>query len=94
MFHNWCLYPIQAKPWLFQEAKSDTHLRMWEFMQSADTFVESNSEGVKKVLEDDGRYAFLMESNSIQYNIDGNCDLTQIGGLLDSKGYGIAFTPG
>ena len=23
-----------------------------------------------------------------------NCDLIQVGGLLDSKGYGIAFTPG
>ena len=41
-----------------------------------------------------GQYAFLMESNSIQYQIERNCQLTQIGGLLDSKGYGIAFTPG
>ena len=41
-----------------------------------------------------GQYAFLMESNSIQYQIERNCELTQIGGLLDSKGYGIAFTPG
>ena len=35
-----------------------------------------------------------MESNSIHYQIERNCELTQIGGLLDSKGYGIAFTPG
>jgi hypothetical protein len=35
-----------------------------------------------------------MESNSIQYQIERNCDLIQVGGLLDSKGYGIAFTPG
>ena len=35
-----------------------------------------------------------MESNSIQYQTERNCELTQIGGLLDSKGYGIAFTPG
>ena len=41
-----------------------------------------------------GQYAFLMESNSIQYQTERNCELTQIGGLLDSKGYGIAFTPG
>ena len=41
-----------------------------------------------------GQYAFLMESNSIQYQTERNCQLTQIGGLLDSKGYGIAFTPG
>jgi hypothetical protein len=35
-----------------------------------------------------------MESNSIQYQIEQNCGLIQVGGLLDSKGYGIAFTPG
>jgi hypothetical protein len=35
-----------------------------------------------------------MESNFIQYQIERNCDLIQVGGLLDSKGYGIAFTPG
>ena len=67
---------------------------MYDFMQSANTFVKTNSEGVERVLKEDGKYAFLMESNSIQYQIDGNCELTQIGGLLDSKGYGIAFTPG
>lgn len=32
-----------------------------------------------------------MESTSIEYVIERNCDLTQIGGLLDSKSYGIAL---
>lgn len=32
-----------------------------------------------------------MESTSIEYVIERNCDLTQIGGMLDSKGYGIAM---
>ena len=36
-----------------------------------------------------GNYAFLMESTMIDYNIQRNCDLMQVGGLLDSKGYGI-----
>lgn len=36
-------------------------------------------------------YAFLMESSSIEYIIERNCDVTQIGGLLDDKGYGIAM---
>ena len=69
-----------------------------------------------KVINSSGEYAFLMESNSIQYQIERNCDLiqvgtrqalndgqiynykiligVQVGKLLDSKGYGIAFTPG
>lgn len=38
-----------------------------------------------------GLFAFLMESTSIEYVVERNCDLTQIGGMLDSKGYGIAM---
>lgn len=38
-----------------------------------------------------GSYAFLMEQTSIEYVIERNCELTQIGGMLDSKGYGIAM---
>lgn len=34
-------------------------------------------------------YAFLMESASIEFLVERNCNLTQIGGLLDNKGYGI-----
>lgn len=39
-------------------------------------------------------YAFLMESSSIQYIIERNCDVTQVGDLLDEKGYGIAMRKG
>ena len=35
-----------------------------------------------------------MESTTIAYVIERECDTTQIGGLLDSKGYGIALPPG
>ena len=67
---------------------------MWKYMESAQptVFVKNYEQGIKRVKK--GNYAFLMESNSIQYQIERNCDLIQIGGLLDSKGYGIAFTPG
>ena len=36
-----------------------------------------------------GSYAFLGESAMLDYLVQRNCNLTQIGGLLDSKGYGI-----
>ena len=70
---------------------------MKAFMESQKdppVFMESNYAGVQRVLDSDGQYAFLMESNSIQYQTERNCDLIQVGKLLDSKGYGIAFTPG
>lgn len=56
-------------------------------------FTSSNKEGVDRVLKGKGSYAFLMESTSIEYVIETNCELTQVGGLLDSKGYGIAMPP-
>lgn len=68
---------------------------MWSFMESArpSVFTASNGEGVDRVVKGKGNYAFLMESTSIEYVIERNCELTQIGGLLDSKGYGIAMPP-
>lgn len=64
-------------------------------MESArpSVFTISNIEGVDRVVNGKGGYAFLMESTSIEYVIERNCELTQVGGLLDSKGYGIAMPP-
>ncbi|XP_022249395.1 glutamate receptor ionotropic, kainate 2-like [Limulus polyphemus] len=77
-----------------QDSDIPTFKRMWNFMESArpSVFVESNFKGVERVKK--GNYAFLMESTSIEYIVERNCDLMQIGGLLDSKGYGIATPPG
>lgn len=36
-------------------------------------------------------YAFFMESAGIEYITHKNCNLTQVGGLLDSKEYGIGM---
>lgn len=64
-------------------------------MESArpSVFTSSNMEGVDRVVKGKGSYAFLMESTSIEYVIERNCELTQVGGMLDSKGYGIAMPP-
>lgn len=68
--------------------------RMWGFMESQrpSVFPESNERGIERVKM--GNYAFLMESTSIEYVTERNCDLTKIGDKLDSKGYGIATPPG
>ena len=57
-------------------------------------FTSGNTEGIERVKKGNGKYAFLMESTTIEYVIERECDTTQIGGLLDSKGYGIALPPG
>ncbi|CAD7092223.1 unnamed protein product [Hermetia illucens] len=79
----------------FRDSKISTYQRMWSFMESArpSVFTSSNQEGVERVIKGKGSYAFLMESTSIEYVTERNCDLTQVGGMLDTKGYGIATPP-
>ncbi|XP_053968059.1 glutamate receptor ionotropic, kainate 2-like isoform X2 [Anastrepha ludens] len=67
---------------------------MWQYMENrrASVFVKTYEDGIKRVI--DGNYAFLMESTMLDYVVQRDCNLTQIGGLLDSKGYGIATPKG
>ncbi|CAL8107231.1 unnamed protein product [Orchesella dallaii] len=77
----------------FRDSKIETYQKMWRFMESRKppVFVSTYDEGIKRVIEGNyGNYAFLMESTSLDYAVKQNCNLTQIGGLLDSKGFGIA----
>ena len=72
----------------------ETYKKMWRFMENRkpSVFVPPYEEGIQKDLE--GNYAFLMESTMLDYIVQRDCNLTQIGGLLDSKGYGIATPMG
>lgn len=67
---------------------------MWRYMENrkSSVFVKTYEDGIKRVME--GNYAFLMESTMLDYAVQRDCNLTQIGGLLDSKGYGIATPKG
>jgi len=55
-------------------------------------FVKTSHEGIERVKK--GNYAFLMESTMIDYTIQRHCNLMQVGGLLDTKGYGIGTQQG
>ena len=57
-----------------------------------DVFVNTNQDGIDRVKAES--YAFLMESTTIEYTVQRECNLTQIGGLLDNKGYGIGLQEG
>lgn len=67
---------------------------MWSVMDSAwpSVFVKSYGEGRQLVKK--GGFALLMESPFIEYIVERDCDLYQVGGLLDSKNYGIATPTG
>lgn len=77
-----------------QNSRYQTYQRMWNYMQSKQpsVFVKSTEEGIARVLN--SRYAFLLESTMNEYHRRLNCNLTQIGGLLDTKGYGIGMPLG
>lgn len=48
--------------------------------------------GIERVRK--GSYAFISESTIIEYATSRYCDLHQIGGLIASKGYGLAVQQG
>ncbi|CAH2100667.1 unnamed protein product [Euphydryas editha] len=78
----------------FRDSNIDIYQKMWQHMSTANppALVSSYEEGVRRVLM--GNYAFLMESTMLDHRVQRDCNLTQIGGLLDSKGYGIATWKG
>jgi len=65
---------------------------MWTFMKShPDVFVDTTEDGVTKVRNSKGKYAFLLESTMNEYhNQRKPCNTIKVGNDLDSKGYGIA----
>lgn len=77
-----------------QDSRIETYQKMWRYMESKkpSVFVSTYEEGTKRVKE--GNFAFLMESTTLDYVVQRDCNLTQIGGLLDSKGYGIGTPKG
>ena len=77
----------------FQDTPFPTYKRMHAFMESnPDVYVNSNADGFERVKN--SKYAYLAESTTIDYTVQRNCDLTQVGGLIDSKGYGLATPQG
>jgi len=66
-------------------------MKMNEYMMAhPEMLMDNNQDGVDKV-KAGTKYAFLMESTSIEFNTVRECNLTKVGDPLDEKGYGIAM---
>ncbi|RWS01464.1 glutamate receptor-like protein [Dinothrombium tinctorium] len=76
----------------FRRSKISVYVHMWEFMNSRPhVFVDSYREGINRVRESKGKYAFLIESTQNDYvNERLPCDTMKVGRNLDAKGYGVA----
>ena len=74
----------------FRDSTDGYLKKISDFMEASPSmFVANNEEGIQRVLK--GNYAFFMEAAAIEYAVERECNLTQVGGLLDNKGYGIAL---
>ncbi|OUC49779.1 Ligand-gated ion channel [Trichinella nativa] len=89
-------YGIQASgstAQFFKESKVDVHRRMWQYMstQVPSPLVSSYAEGIQRVRESKGQYAFLLEATTNEYaSTRKPCDTIKVGANLNSIGYGVA----
>lgn len=73
----------------FKDSPNPTLRKLVKYMEdNPRMFAANNEEGKARVLK--GNYAYFMESRGIEHTVERICNVTQIGGLLDNKGYGIA----
>ncbi|XP_046978242.1 glutamate receptor ionotropic, kainate 2-like [Vanessa cardui] len=76
----------------FKLSKDKMYRQMYDNMVANPVvLVNSNDEGEKRVINGKNKYAFFMESTSIEYKLKRNCELKKVGEELDSKDYGIAM---
>ncbi|BFF90810.1 glutamate receptor ionotropic kainate 2 [Drosophila madeirensis] len=75
----------------FLTSEDPIYMKMNEYMtNNPSMLLDNNQDGVEKV-KSGNKYAFLMESTSIEFNTVRECNLTKVGDALDEKGYGIAM---
>lgn len=78
----------------FSTSNNSFYQKMWNTIKNEkpSVFEKDNHAGVERVLSTrNGLYAFFMESTGIEYELERKCNLRKIGGLLDSKSYGIGM---
>lgn len=75
----------------FRDSTKPEYQQIYKYMKEneEDVMVTDNADGVE--MAERGHYAFFMESTSIEYETQRRCNLTNVGGNLDEKGYGIAM---
>lgn len=72
---------------------SELYAEMYRYMKDhPEAMMDSNPAGVEKAKK--GNYGFFMESSTIEYITQRQCEVMAVGDKLDQKGYGIAMKKG
>ncbi|NP_001191540.1 glutamate receptor subunit protein GluR2 precursor [Aplysia californica] len=77
----------------FSQSNVSVYEKMWNFMKNTEpsVFVKTTQEGIERVRNSKGKYAFLLDSSFNEYhNQRKPCNTMKVGRNLDVKGYGIA----
>ena len=65
----------------FESSNNEVYQKLYTFMSGVhrdEVIMNGNDEGIEKVIESNGKYAFFMESASIQYLQERNCKISQV----------------
>ncbi|XP_030836055.1 glutamate receptor 2 [Strongylocentrotus purpuratus] len=79
----------------FRKSSSPLYRKMWSFMANTEPspLAESTEDGVRRVRESDGKYAYLLESKMNEYReTQKPCDTMAVGDPIGTSSYGIAVS--
>lgn len=80
----------------FRDSNIATYQMIYQKMMenSGEYMLPTTDHGVEAVKQGGGKVAFIMESPRVDYAVERYCDLIQVGGILNQKGYGIVLPLG
>lgn len=79
----------------FRDAEEGTlYAKMYKYMEKNwnNVMMDSNDAGLNRAKNE--KYAYLMESSTIEYIEQRHCNVAHVGSNLDQKGYAIAMKKG
>ncbi|RWS07679.1 uncharacterized protein B4U79_10386, partial [Dinothrombium tinctorium] len=78
--------------YFFKESDHPKFRKIGEYLvKHSQEMPRSNREGVERVKNANGTYAFFMESAALDYIVGKECDVMQLGKRVNSRYYGIAM---
>lgn len=77
-----------------KNSNNDVYQKVWKSMNETDSMTNNNQEGIERVLENPGKYAYLLEAQSAMHAMNQFCGLKTVGPRLNTRYYGLAVQRG